>query len=63
MNDEIVFYCPYCAQPNSLAVDPSGGRQQTFTTDCEVCCRPIRITLRLDGEGEPMIDAEAELME
>ena len=54
------YICPYCAQPNSLETDVSGGRQQVFVTDCEVCCRPIRITLVLDVNGEAVIDAEAE---
>jgi transcription elongation factor Elf1 len=61
--NETEFTCPYCAQPNLLILDPSGGRNQTFTTDCEVCCRPIRITVTLDADGEQMIDADAELME
>lgn len=60
LTDDITFSCPYCAQPNAVAADPSGGRLQVFTVDCEVCCRPIRITLRLDGDGEAVIDAEAE---
>lgn len=59
--DESEYWCPYCAQPNTLEIDPTGGRRQQFTTDCEVCCRPIRITLVLDADGSPMIDAEAEL--
>lgn len=60
---EVEFLCPYCAQPNLLVVDASGGRSQTFTVDCEVCCRPIRIAAQLDDEGEAMIDASAELAE
>jgi len=61
--DDVDFSCPYCAQTNSLRVDPSGGEHQVFTIDCEVCCRPIRITVQLDDGGEPMIDASAELSE
>lgn len=61
--NEIEFICPYCAQLNILSVDPSGGNHQVFTTDCEVCCRPIRITVQLDDNGVPMIDASAELSE
>jgi hypothetical protein len=57
------FACPTCMQMNLLPVDPSGGRRQVFTTDCEVCCRPIRITLFLDDDGTPVVDAEAELMD
>jgi hypothetical protein len=60
---EVEFLCPYCAQPNLLSVDPTGGRHQVFTVDCEVCCRPIRIAVQLDADGEPVIDASSELSE
>lgn len=63
MNPSIEFPCPTCGQMNLLPVDLSGGRRQVFTTDCEVCCRPIRITLFLDDDGTPVVDAEAELMD
>jgi len=63
MITEFEFPCPVCGQMNILPVDASGGRRQTFTTDCEVCCRPIRITQFLDDDGTPVIDAEAESME
>jgi len=55
------FLCPYCAQPNLLTADPSDGKSQVFTIDCEVCCRPIRITVYIDDESEPVIQADAEL--
>jgi hypothetical protein len=55
-----VFNCPYCAQENSLPADPSGGTRQTFVTDCEVCCRPIAVSLWFDEDGEPVVEAVAE---
>lgn|GEM_PF-7120807 len=33
--------CPYCGQMFDLAVDTSVASQR-FTTDCEICCRPMR---------------------
>ena len=59
---EVEFPCPYCAQPNLLVTDPSGGEHQSFTIDCEICCRPIRITIADSGDAEPDVRAEAELM-
>jgi hypothetical protein len=34
--------CPYCGQPCELVIDTSVGNQR-FTTDCEVCCRPVEV--------------------
>ena len=31
---------------------------QTYVEDCEVCCNPIRITFRLDEDGNLKFDAE-----
>ena len=34
--------CPYCGQGFELVIDTSVPVQR-FTTDCEVCCRPLQI--------------------
>ena len=34
--------CPYCGQSFEVIVDTSTPSQR-FTTDCEVCCRPLDI--------------------
>jgi hypothetical protein len=39
--------CPFCGEANHLGVDPSAG-SQSFTTDCEVCCRPFQVTLECE---------------
>ena len=44
--------CPYCGEEIEVAVDCS-ARRQVYVEDCEVCCRPIVITLvSRDGEVE-----------
>jgi transcription elongation factor Elf1 len=40
--------CPFCGQTFELVIDTSIASQR-FTTDCEVCCRPIEIFV----EAEP----------
>lgn len=40
--------CPHCGQRFDLLIDTSAGAQR-FTTDCEVCCRPIEVS----AECEP----------
>ena len=49
MLEESRQHCPYCAEPITLYVDTSGGDQQ-YIEDCEVCCRPINISLQVDGD-------------
>jgi hypothetical protein len=34
--------CPFCGQAFEVVVDTSVP-QQRFTTDCEVCCRPLEV--------------------
>jgi hypothetical protein len=46
---EVEIDCPYCGEPLPLAIDETGGRQQTYVEDCGVCCRPIELTVRLDS--------------
>jgi hypothetical protein len=57
--DEI-FYCPCCGQENTLLIDPSAGRRQKILLDCETCCRPIVIDLKLSGEEILSLDASPE---
>lgn len=39
--------CPFCGERFRIAVDPSEPGQATIT-DCEVCCRPIRVSWTLE---------------
>ena len=34
--------CPFCGQQFALEIDTSVPAQQ-FTSDCEICCRPLDI--------------------
>ena len=40
--------CPYCGQAFDLVIDTSVD-SQSFTTDCEICCRPFVV----NAECEP----------
>ena len=42
--------CPYCGEPNLLAIDASAGAQR-YIEDCQVCCRPIEFELRPGARG------------
>jgi hypothetical protein len=43
--------CPYCGEALELGVDPGGGPLQEYVEDCEVCCRPMQVTVRWDDSG------------
>ncbi len=50
MQDEVEISCPWCGEPFAATVDAAAG-DQVWTTDCEICCRPIRVRIRMeDGE-------------
>ncbi|HIM51315.1 MAG TPA: CPXCG motif-containing cysteine-rich protein [Acidobacteria bacterium] len=48
MNTQTVR-CPYCGEWLEVFIDPSVRRQE-YIEDCQVCCRPITLTVTLDGD-------------
>jgi hypothetical protein len=48
----VTYACAFCGEENEVLVDASGGRRQTFTEDCTVCCRPNLVTLVVDEDGD-----------
>ncbi len=56
MELETSYICAYCFTVNTIVVDASGGLRQTYTEDCETCCRPNRLTILID---EDLTKAEA----
>ena len=59
MQSFIELQCPYCGEWIDLALDPSVEAQQ-YVEDCQVCCRPMLVTVGLDEDGAPMVSASAE---
>lgn len=43
--------CPYCGEPIELLLDASAGDQR-YIEDCQVCCRPITVTVTVDEDGD-----------
>ena len=41
--------CPYCGERISVLVDHS-EQQQDYIEDCEVCCRPIMLVVRVEAD-------------
>ena len=59
-DDSALFHCAFCGEPNEIDVDLSGGRDQRYVEDCQVCCRPNLLRVRFDDEGRAEVEAEPE---
>lgn len=46
--------CPYCGECISVLIDCS-IEQQDYIEDCQVCCRPINISVSCAGDTEPNV--------
>ena len=45
--DVVRVQCPYCGERINLLVDCSVPEQQ-YIEDCQVCCSPITVVVRVD---------------
>ena len=50
MEIETSFVCSYCFQVNEIVVDASGGLRQEYVEDCQICCRPNKLTIIVDED-------------
>jgi len=51
--------CPYCGESIDILIDASIPSQQ-YIEDCQVCCRPITLSVEVDDDGEPDVRATGE---
>lgn len=51
--------CPSCGETITILVDDSLPEQQ-YIEDCQVCCRPIVLTVTVDPDGIAAVTANAE---
>ena len=56
---EQTISCPYCGESISVLVDDSVP-EQSYVEDCQVCCRPIIISVLVDSDGDVTLDARSE---
>lgn len=52
MEIDATFTCVYCFQTNEIVVDATGGLEQSYIEDCQVCCRPNRLRIIVDADLE-----------
>jgi hypothetical protein len=50
--------CPYCGESVEISLDPGSGDHQDYVEDCEVCCRPWRVSVVYDGLGEARVSVQ-----
>lgn len=50
--------CPHCGAANEIALDPGSGSRQVYVEDCQVCCRPWRVSVTYDSSGEADVSVE-----
>jgi len=46
--------CPYCGESIELLIDCSISVQE-YIEDCEVCCRPISLSVSVDENGKSVV--------
>ena len=58
---EAGFQCAGCGEWNETSVDESAGRIQSYTEDCQICCRPNVLQISFSSDIESfLIQAELE---
>jgi phage FluMu protein Com len=50
--------CPHCGEINEIGLDPGSGIRQEYEEDCQVCCRPWRVTVEYRADGAAIVTAE-----
>ena len=56
---ELPISCPYCGEMIDILVDGS-VEDQMYIEDCQVCCQPIVLIVRMAEDGEPRVHARRE---
>ena len=51
--------CPYCGESIGVLLDTSIPSQQ-YIEGCQVCCRPITLSVEVDEDGVAQVRASGE---
>ena len=46
--EEKFMHCPYCLENVSVLLDTGIEGRENIVDDCEVCCRPIEISYKVE---------------
>ena len=58
-DDQATVTCPYCGEAIEIAVDASGGSTQDYVEDCQVCCQPWQVHVRIGRSGRASVSVTA----
>jgi hypothetical protein len=47
MQESEFIQCPFCGREFEVLIDTSQPSQR-FTTDCEICCRPMEVAVECE---------------
>jgi transposase-like protein len=56
---EGTVFCPYCGEPNEIALDPGSGPSQKYVEDCQVCCQPWNVSVTYAADGSAFVEVNA----
>lgn len=56
---EATVVCPHCNESVEITLDPSGGDQQEYVEDCEICCNPWSVTVHFGADGKAEVEVAA----
>lgn len=56
VNDTATVICPYCFEVVEVYVDPESRGE--LIRDCDVCCRPWRLSVMRSDEGDLFVQAD-----
>jgi transcription elongation factor Elf1 len=59
--ETVELQCPFCGEIISVLVDCSLG-DQSYVEDCSVCCQPMLLSIHMDEDGIPSVEALPENM-
>lgn len=57
--EPVIIQCPYCWESIEILVDCSVDEQE-YVEDCQVCCRPIIMSVMVGGDGAPQVSVRRE---
>ena len=57
--DTVLIDCPYCGENIEKVIDCSIDFQE-YIEDCDVCCRPVSLLVKVGEEGDIDINARHE---
>jgi len=57
--ESVEIQCPSCGETIEVVVDCS-VESQSYIEDCSVCCRPMNLTVTVDEDGIPEVEAVSE---